>query len=164
MPEIIRDGKVEGDNWTILDETADLTGLGNAPALIPLTLWNQHLDRLQDRPHTGIWLASAELPEQIQGDWTRLPVIAVQFPVFADGRGFSIGRLIRERFGYQGELRAIGAPIRDQLSYLARCGFSSFQLADHYDAKEALKSLADFSESYQTAVDQKLPLFRRRQA
>ena len=87
--------------------------------------------------------------------------MVVNFPVFTDGRGFSYGRELRER-GYQGELRAAGHFIRDQLTYLSRCGFDAFQMADESQLEDALASLDDFSESYQAAIDQPLPLFRRR--
>jgi len=90
-----------------------------------------------------------------------IPLVAINFPVFTDGRGFSYGRELRER-GFTGELRASGHFIRDQMTYLARCGFDAFQLADESVLDEALASLQDFSEHYQAAIDQPLPLFRRR--
>ena len=85
----------------------------------------------------------------------------VNFPVFTDGRGFSYARELRER-GLRGELRAGGHFIRDQLTYLQRCGFNAFQMADEAELEAALASLADFSEHYQASIDQPLPLFRRR--
>jgi uncharacterized protein (DUF934 family) len=91
-----------------------------------------------------------------------LKVIAVNFPKFSDGRGYSIGRLLRERYGYKGELRAIGVVARDHLQLLAQCGFDSFQLREGEDAAEALAGLADFSEAYQASAAQPVPLFRRR--
>ena len=89
-------------------------------------------------------------------------VIAVNFPKFSDGRGYSIARLLRERHGYQGELRAVGDVQRDQLFYLARCGFDAFLLRDGLDAQESLSALQDFSEAYQASVERPEPLFRRR--
>ena len=92
-----------------------------------------------------------------------LSFVAVDFPKFMDGRGFSYARELREQRRYQGEIRAVGDFIRDQLFYMKRCGFSSYALpSDELEA--ALASLNDFSESYQSSVDQPLPLFRRRQA
>jgi len=95
----------------------------------------------------------------------RLPAAArveVNFPKFTDGRGYSIARLLRERHGYQGELRAVGDVQRDQLFYLARVGFDAFLLRDGEDAEGALAALAGFSEAYQSSVERPLPLFRRR--
>ncbi|HLX80691.1 MAG TPA: DUF934 domain-containing protein [Burkholderiales bacterium] len=91
-------------------------------------------------------------------------VIAVNFPRFGDGRGYSIARLLRERYGYQGELRAIGEVARDHLQAMARCGFDAFQLREGEDPQEALAAFDDFGDSYQATVAQPLPLFRRRLA
>jgi uncharacterized protein (DUF934 family) len=79
-----------------------------------------------------------------------------------DGRGFSVARLLRERYGFTGELRASGGVIRDQLCYLQRCGFSSFDLDADINIEAAVESLNDFSEGYQISVDLPTPLFRRR--
>ena len=81
-----------------------------------------------------------------------------------DGRGYSIARLLRERYGWRGELRAIGDVLRDQLFYLTRCGFDAFELRAGQDAQAALTALADFSEAYQSSVERPQPLFRRRVA
>ena len=91
-------------------------------------------------------------------------VVAVRFPKFGDGRSFSLGRLLRERHGYKGELRAIGAVGRDHLYSMAQCGFDAFELRAGEDPQEALAAFGDFSESYQSTTAQPLPLFRRRAA
>jgi len=88
--------------------------------------------------------------------------VEVNFPKFSDGRGYSIARLLRERHGYAGELRAVGDVQRDQLFYLSRVGFDAFLLRDGEDAEGALAALADFSEAYQASVERPQPLFRRR--
>jgi len=88
--------------------------------------------------------------------------IEVNFPNFTDGRGYSIARLLRERHGYDGELRAVGDVQRDQLFYLARCGFDAFLLRKDEDAEDALAAFEDFSEAYQASVERPQPLFRRR--
>jgi len=90
--------------------------------------------------------------------------IDVNFPKFSDGRGFSIARLLRERYGYKGELRAVGQVARDHLYYMEQCGFDAFLLREGEDVAEALAAFDDFSEAYQTTVAQPVPLFRRREA
>jgi len=100
----------------------------------------------------------------LAGRLPALKVVAVNFPKYGDGRGYSIGRLLRERYGYRGELRAIGAVARDHLQQLARCGFDAFQLREGEDPQEALRGLDDFSEAYQASAAQPAPLFRRRAA
>ena len=89
-------------------------------------------------------------------------VIAVNFPKFGDGRGYSIGRLLRERYGFQGELRAVGEVARDHLYAMAQCGFDAFELRAGEDAQEALAAFGDFSENYQATAARPEPLFRRR--
>jgi uncharacterized protein (DUF934 family) len=88
--------------------------------------------------------------------------VEVHFPKFGDGRGFSIGRLLRERHGYQGELRAVGHITRDHLFFLESCGFDAFELREGEDPHAALAAFDDFSESYQASPKRPLPLFRRR--
>jgi uncharacterized protein (DUF934 family) len=92
----------------------------------------------------------------------RVARVEVNFPKFGDGRGYSIARLLRERYGYKGELRAVGQVVRDHLYYMERCGFDAFLLRDGEDPVEALTGFGDFSESYQASVAQPIPLFRRR--
>jgi uncharacterized protein (DUF934 family) len=88
--------------------------------------------------------------------------IEVNFPKFSDGRGYSIARLLRERHGYKGELRAVGEVVRDHLLNMESAGFDAFLLRDGEDAEEALAGFADFSEAYQTSITRPIPLFRRR--
>ena len=75
--------------------------------------------------------------------------VEVNFPKFGDGRGYSIARLLLERYGYRGELRAVGHITRDLLLFLESCGFDAFELRDGEDPHEALASFEDFSHSYQ---------------
>ncbi len=89
-------------------------------------------------------------------------VIAVNFPKFSDGRGYSLGRLLRERYGYKGELRAVGEVARDHLHAMAQCGFDAFELRPGEDPQDALRAFDDFSEQYQATAAQPEPLFRRR--
>ena len=90
--------------------------------------------------------------------------VEVNFPKFGDGRGYSIGRLLRERYGYRGELRAVGHITRDLLFYLESCGFDAFELRPGEDPQAALAGFEDFRDAYQASVARPLPLFRRRSA
>ena len=92
----------------------------------------------------------------------RVARVEVNFPKFGDGRGYSIARLLRERYGYKGELRAVGQITRDLLFYLESVGFDAFLLRDGEDGEEVLASFSDFSESYQATPARPVPLFRRR--
>lgn len=167
MATLIKNANIATDSWLRLDWAAD-GGLPTVPAtgdvLIPLGLWQGLSDELLDRNtgRIGVWLDSHEDPAALADSLGRIALIAVRFPQFTDGRGYSIARLLRERHGWQGELRAFGDVQRDQLHYLARCGFDAFELNDGIDAEAALSAFRDFSDSYQAAADQPLPLYRRR--
>ncbi len=104
----------------------------------------------------------ATLADRIGGNGAAIGAIAVNFPKFSDGRGYSIARLLRERYGYKGELRAIGEVARDHIYAMAQCGFDSFHLRPGEDPQDALRALCDFSEQYQATAAQPSPLFRRR--
>ena len=101
-------------------------------------------------------------PAVVAGAFGLARVIAVNSPKFSDGRGYSIGRLLRERYGYKGELRAVGHITRDHLFFLESCGFDAFELREGENAEEAVAAFDDFSESYQASPARPVPLFRRR--
>jgi uncharacterized protein (DUF934 family) len=109
-----------------------------------------------------LWLESTDDPAIVAGAVGLAGVIAINFPKFGDGRGYSIARLLRERYGYKGELRAIGEVARDHLHAMVQCGFDAFQLREGENPQEALQAFGDFSEQYQATAAQPLPLFRRR--
>ena len=170
MTRIIKNRAVVEDNWSVLrlaeGETADTIALPQGPVLVPLSVWHARKSALlaasSPAAPVGVWLAAGEGPESLADDLAQLSVIAVDFPKFTDGRGYSAARLLRERYGYQGEIRAIGDVLRDQLFFMQRCGFDAFAVRPDRDPYDALKGLSDFSVTYQTGVDQPLPLFRRR--
>jgi len=164
MQRIIKNGEVIDERWHLLPVDATLDGISNSDDLIvPLGLWLESSHALKVRDGgLGVWLQSHEQIEDIVDDLKYFQVIALDFPAFTDGRHFSSARLLRERYGYQGEIRAIGDVLRDQLFFMQRCGFDAFAVRPDRDPYDALKGLSDFSVTYQTGVDQPLPLFRRR--
>lgn len=169
MPRIIKNGQIVDDPWQILrfdgEQTAESIALPDTPALLPLAVWLARRDEILSRnSQTGVWLDSSEGPEAIAGDLEHFAVIGVNFPKFTDGRGYSSARLLRDRYSYRGEIRAIGDVLQDQLFYMKRCGIDAYALREDKDIAAALASLRDFSETYQAAVDQPQPLFRRRTA
>ncbi len=165
MREIIKDKAVVMDDWTILKlEEGDTPEAVIVPAgkiIAPLTVWEAQRTSLKTRTEIGVWIASHERPEVLKEDIAKLSVIAIDFPKFSDGRGYSIAYNLRERLGFTGELRAIGDVLRDQMFYMQRVGFNSFATREDRNIHDALKSLFDFSEAYQAAWDLKSPLFRR---
>lgn len=162
MPLLTKDRTIVEDRWTLLPDTATLADVDAAPAILPLALWLASRDALAARSDTGVWLKPADDPDALAPDIGRLPLIAVEFPQFGDGRGYSSARLLREKYQFRGELRAIGEILRDQLHYLRQCGFDTFALQPGRNVDEALAAFGDFSEHYQATAAQPLPLFRRR--
>lgn len=165
MREIIKDKAVVMDDWTILQleegDTPETIAVPAGKIIVPLTVWEAQRTNLKARVEIGVWIASHERPEVLKEDVAKLSVIAIDFPKFSDGRGYSIAYNLRERLGFAGELRAIGDVLRDQMFYMQRVGFNAFATREDRNIHDALKSLFDFSEAYQAAWDQKSPLFRR---
>lgn len=166
---LIKDRKHATDSWQLLrtlevGEDGALPSLPPGNLIVPVCAWARARAQLVEREGSvGVWFRGNDEPAEIAEDLSRLGVIAVEFTSFTDGRGYSIGRLLRQRYGWRGELRAIGDVQRDQLFYLMRCGFDAFSLREGEDVDVALTAFHDFSERYQAAVDQPLPLFRRRE-
>ena len=161
--KIILNRQIVTDSWQLVGENQALPVSGNL--IVPLAVWReQQLALTQRAGKIGTWLKGSDDPVHLQSndDLINLPLIAVEFAQFVDGRGYSIGRLLRERYGFKGELRAIGDVLRDQLSALSRCGFNSFALKEGKSLEDALKAFDDFSDAYQNAVDQPTPYYRRR--
>jgi|AntAceMinimDraft_11_1070367.scaffolds.fasta_scaffold00037_30 uncharacterized protein (DUF934 family) len=155
MPSLIKHGRVVDNSWI----AANPDSAAPAPnQILTLAQWQQQTDKMD----SAVQLDAGEEPDVLVEHLQQIKLIVINFPVFTDGRGFSYARQLRED-GYAGELRAGGHFIRDQLTYLSRCGFDAFQMADELDLEAALQSFEDFTEFYQAAVDQPLPLFRRRQ-
>ena len=171
---IIKGREVVEDDWQVLRLAEPVDGApAHDPAtvavpagkfIVPLSLWLVQRDLLAARTAAGeiaVWIASDERPETLKGLLDQFPLIAVDFPKFTDGPGYSIAYNLRTRLGWTGELRAIGDVLRDQLFSMQRVGFNAYAVRADRDPHDALKGLSDFSETYQASVDQKIPLFRR---
>jgi uncharacterized protein (DUF934 family) len=165
MPRLIKEGAIVEDRWTLLRDATSLADVPNGePTIVPLALWLAERAALRSRDEIGVWLKPSDDPDLLAVDCPTLPLIAIDFPQFTDGRGYSIARLLREKHEFAGELRAIGDILRDQLYYLRQCGFNAFAVRADRDLEDALKGLADFSDNYQATVLRPVPLFRRRAA
>jgi len=132
--------------------------------LVPLQVWRARREELAPRlaaGELGVWFESFELIEELietVEDINAFPVIAWDFVRFADGRGFSAAALLRQRYGYRNELRAIGDVLRDQLFFMRRCGFDAYELRADRSPEVALTGFADFAEPYQASVHIDQPL------
>lgn len=165
MRNIIKNKAVVADDWTILrlgeNDTPETVAVPAGKVIVPLKVWQTQRAALEGRADLGVWIGSSERPEELKDDIKRFSLIAVDFPKFADGRGYSIAYNLRARLGYTGELRAVGDVLRDQLFYMQRVGFDAFAVREDKNIHDALKGLTDFSEVYSNSWDQKSPLFRR---
>lgn len=164
-PSIIKNKTVVADDWTLLrlkeGDGADNVKVDAGKVIVPLSVWRTQQAALRERAALGVWLACHESPDDLKNDLDRFAVIAIDFPVFTDGRGYSLAYRLRARLGYRGELRAIGDVLRDQLFYLQRVGFDAFAPRPDRNIHDALKGLSDFSERYQGSWDEPIPLSRR---
>ena len=165
MPEIIRGGAVVADDWQILRPAPETpmaeVAIPAGRVLVPILLWLERHAGLIACRDVGVWLAGADDPSPIAPWLTQLPLVAVDFPKFTDGRGYSVAYLLRSRFGYRGELRAIGDVLPDQLFFMRRVGFDAFAVRPDKDIQQALHSLQPFSDAYQGSWDNAIPAFRR---
>jgi uncharacterized protein (DUF934 family) len=152
------------DPWTLIREAQG--ELPSGPLLLPVSRWWSRQDRAilagERLSLDGIWLGPDDEVEALKPFLSALPLIAVDFPSFRDGRGYSQAYLLRTRLGWGGELRAIGDVLRDQLSHMRQCGFDCFAVREDKSIEDALKGLAGVSVAYGRSAIEPRPLFRRR--
>ena len=159
--------KLTGEKTVTDEQIAGTVIPASGNIIVPLSVFIARKNELESRidiGSVGIWLATHEVLEDLianVADINKLPIIAVFVERFADGRIFSLGTLLRTRYGYKKELRAFGDVLRDQLFFLKRAGFSSFQIRVDRSGQEAIASLNDFTAPYQGAVDEPRPVFTR---
>jgi uncharacterized protein (DUF934 family) len=156
MPRrLLRDRQIVVDEWRYVAEAASDAG---APLIITFDEWQREPDTWIARgSRLGVVLSAAHKVEQLAPDLARFALIAAEFSSLSEGRGYTQARLLRERWNFQGELRATGHVRRDQLFFMARCGFNSFELPDT-DIDDAYTAFTTFSAAYQPSNDLGLAL------
>jgi uncharacterized protein (DUF934 family) len=163
MRKIIKDRQIVEDRWHYIDDEHALPHEGAV-----IVSWNRWLqergDLIARKLELGVRVCGNVDPATVAADCRHFCVIALEFPQLKDGRCYSHARLLRERYGYAGELRAVGEVLRDQMFYMHRVGINAFELPLGRDAQSALSAFDDFSLSYQAAVDHRQPVWRRREA
>lgn len=170
MAQLIKNGAVAVDAWKTLEiaegETPETVALPAGDVIFPLAVWlARKAEIIACHKRIGLLLQPDERVEDIAGDLDYFVVIAVHFPKFVDGRGYSTAALLRQRYGYRGELRAVGDVLHDQLFFLKRVGFDAWSLKADKDVAYAIAAgFTTFAEPYQGATDQPLPAFRRHAA
>ena len=167
MAQLIKHGIATTDSWQILElgegEAPETVALPDGDVIFPLAVWQARKDEIVSRPTIGLLLQPADRVEDVAGELASFNLIAVNFPKFVDGRGYSTAALLRQRYGYTGELRAVGDVLHDQLFFMRRVGFDSYALKDGKSLDYAIAAgFKPFTEAYQGATDQAQPYFRRR--
>jgi uncharacterized protein (DUF934 family) len=159
MPRrLLRDGAIVVDEWrTAGDGAAAVDTLADdGPLMLALSEFRAERERWLARPGPlGVILAPADDEQELVPDLPRLALVAAEFTTLSEGRGYTQGRLLRERWGFAGELRARGAIHRDHVFLLARCGFNSFELSES-EFEGAAAALRTFSAAYQSSNDRGL--------
>ena len=158
--QIIKDGKIINDDTRHLADDEPPTG---GRFTVSFARWQTERENLRQAEGTvGVRLKGGDELASIALDLPRLEPVVVEFPTLADGRAFSLARLLRERFGYAGEIRAHGDFIRDQVYFLARVGINAFEPVEGTDLEKLLPALDDFSVNYQAAADDNKPVYQMR--
>lgn len=165
MPTLI---KKTGDRFVLVEDTfSTVEAEGDVPAgdvILPLARFLAEGDALiGEGRKVGVWVAPADAVEDLAYDLPRIAVVALEFPKFTDGRAFSSATLLRQRFGYAGEVRAVGAVLREQADFMVRCGFDAFAAIDGSSSQEWEAATKRHRHVYQRAADGRAPAFEERQ-
>jgi uncharacterized protein (DUF934 family) len=152
---------IVADEWEVLRPEAPITDT-QQQQIVPFSQLVSALDNGVASDIRAVWISPDDDFEPFVPHLLLLEIIAVDFPSFRDGRGYSVATLLRTRYAWAGQLRAIGDVLRDQLNYMRRCGFDAFAIRPDKDIHDAMKSFSHYSVRYQGAADNPLPLFRRR--
>lgn len=149
--QLIKNGAfVEDPFVTVGDEDA----LPEGAAIVSLERWQAERETLRARnTPVGVRLKSGQEPSAIVEDLDKLAVVALEFPAYRNGRAYSYARLLRERHGYKGELRAVGNVLRDQFQFMIRCGFDALEVADNITPEIFAECAGFFTVFYQPAAD-----------
>ncbi len=156
MPLIKNDEIVE-DRWVSLNDEADVPPVSERlEVIVSLERWRTEGESLAGRGGPlGIRLRSDQAPSSIAEDLHRFDLVALEFPAFKDGRAYSYARLLRERYAFTGEIRAVGQVLRDQSAFMKRCGFDAFEVADETAAAAWRAAAGEISVRYQPASDRR---------
>lgn len=162
MSTLIRDRQIVADDYQLLADEAPLPAAGKV--IVSLARWQQEDAALRASGlSVGVRIPNTVEITTVWADLADRPLINLEFPGFADGRAYSQARLLHDRFGYQGEIRASGAAVvRDQMHSMLRCGINSFELRADQNPQVCMGALQDFSLAYQPAADGISTVLRRR--
>lgn len=153
---IIRNRTIQTDEWRLSPDLSSDTETAStaSPLIVSLARLIEDAETLFDRnADIGIVLKPEDDLSEVEPYLSRLALVAIDFPQFNEGRGYSQARLLRNRYGFKGELRAVGDVSRDRLAFLERCGFNAFVLRPGESLEGALAAFSEISLRYQPAED-----------
>ncbi len=159
MRQIIKNQQIVNDPWQHVADDAPLPAEG--PFTVSLERWRAEREVLSGRDGLGLRLRNDDDLVGIGDELEQFALIALDFPKFTDGRAYSQARLLRQRYGYRGEIRARGDVLRDQLFFMERSGIDAYEVRQDRDLADALAAFSEFTVRYQGAVDEPQPLYRR---
>lgn len=162
--QLLKNGLPVGeDAWQPVEDGAPLPPEG--AVVVSFNRWKSEREHLHGRnTPVGVRVKNDERVLDLIDDVGRLDLIALNFPKFNDGRAYSQARLLRERLGYKGELRATGAVFRDQLLFMQRCGFDAYEIGNADAIGAWQKALGEFDRFYQPVADGRPALLFRHRA
>jgi uncharacterized protein (DUF934 family) len=163
MQKLTKTGVATADATVLLakDQPLDLQSL-TGTAFLHISQFLTKAKALTDIPEIGVWLDADDDAMELKQFHKKLKILAINFPTFMDGRGFSQARILKSVIGFQGELIAVGSFMQDQLFYLKRCGFDGFLVPDDASIESMCASLHDFTNTYQASTDDPRPIYRKR--
>jgi len=162
---VIKDRAIITDDWQRLPDLPVDQPLPDGKVIMPYAYWQANRDKLiAGGKNYAISINGDHETAEVAKDIAHFELIALEFPAFTDGRSYSHARLLRERYKFAGELRAVGDVLRDQLFFMYRCGIDSYEVRADKNIEDALKAFNEFSVRYQTAADQATPIYKTRHA
>ena len=161
MPRLVKALRVAQDAWTLVPAAPETAAAIADRSILPLAWWLKHARELDEGLTLGVWMDGDAEADEAGPQLGRAALAAIRFASFADGRGLSLGALLRSRHGFKGELRAFGDILPDLAPYLHRCGFDAFVVADERSAATAIAAATAATDHYQGSVREPRPAFRR---
>jgi len=162
---ILHDGEIAQDDWVVLEDGRTEIAAAGGKVIVTLARWRAEREALLARhAAVGVLVPNTADIEAVFPEIGDRPLIALQFPAFADGRALSQAVVLRKRLGFRGELRAVGDVIRDLVFWLGRCGFDSIVPRKDQSPEACREALNEFTVAYQAAADDHTPVWIRRRS
>jgi len=160
--KLINNRQIVEDSWQTIADESNIEQLPGGKLIVSFAFWNDHKQALIARDDAlGIKFNPEDDVADIAADLASFALVVLQFPAFRDGRAYSQARNLRQHHGYQGEIRATGNVLRDQLAFMERVGINSFEIDSHQDINDAINGFDEISIKYQSSSDEPLPLYKR---